>query len=243
MNFSIFLLTLFKLFLQPAPELPRIQDYNTVFVHHYYCLQYNEYLEQASWVAYELTREEVEGKTKRGNYFRPDPLIKSGSASPDDYKYSGYDKGHLAPAADMKISQLAMSESFLMSNITPQKPGLNRRKWAQLERIVRNWAIENSTLLISSGPIFVPGKKIKYIGKNKVAVPHYFFKVIAHYQGSEIKGIGFILPNKRAPGKLEDYALTIDTVEELSGLDFFYSLPSKIEESIESQIDLRLWSF
>ena len=207
-----------------------------------YSLEYNENTEQPYWVAYELTAKEVSGTVKRKNAFRPDPAISTGSAELSDYKGSGYDRGHLAPAADMKWSDQAMSESFFMSNMSPQNPSFNRGIWKKLEDLVREWAVENDKILIATGPIF-QGSSYKTMGANNVAVPTHYYKVILDYTQPELKGIGFILANEKGSNYLQEYAYSIDQVEKVTGIDFFYQLPDDIEESLESQLDLQQWSW
>jgi len=93
------------------------------------------------WVAYHLTAENVQGSANRQDDFRPDPDLPEGKRSElSDYKNSGYDRGHLAPAADFKRSEEAMSETFFLSNMAPQRPNLNRMSWSHLEEEVRTLA-------------------------------------------------------------------------------------------------------
>lgn len=208
----------------------------------YYTLKYNEKFEQAEWVAYELTRDEVLGPTKRKDTFKADPSIDTGSATLDDYKGSGYDRGHLAPAADMKMSSKSMSDSFYMSNMSPQAPGFNRGIWSLLESYVRTWAYENESIYVVTGPVLT-NNGYPTIGNNEVAIPEYYFKVILDIIGDEIKAIGFILPNEKSSQKLEEYAVTIDEVEDFTGLDFFHLLEDNYEYALESVIDVGEWNF
>jgi len=222
-------------------ELPKLKPGDVIIHHVGYVLSYNETHEQAKWVAYELTLEEVNGSFKRTNDFRCDPKAKTGSASLADYRGSGYDRGHLAPAADMKWSLKAMSESFYMSNMSPQRPSFNRGIWRRLEEQVRKWAVNNKSVYIATGGVLISG--LTKIGPNHVSVPEKFYKVILDYQEPELKGIGFILPNKGSREPLQNYAVTIDKVESVTKIDFFYALPDEIEEEIESKVDLSRWSF
>lgn len=212
-------------------------------IHRYtgFALSYNEHHEQAKWVAYKLTKSETMGSVGRTNNFRPDPNISSGSAALSDYKGSGYDRGHLAPAGDMKWSERAMSESFFMSNMSPQTPGFNRGIWKKLESSVRNWAVANREVYVVTGPVLVGNYKT--IGGNKVSVPTYYYKVILDYAQPEIKGIGFIMKNEKSSRSLSSFAVTIDEVERRTGLDFYPLLPDNIEEKIESKLDIKKWSF
>ena len=206
-----------------------------------YTLSYNEEHEQANWVAYELTAQEVQGIVSRSDDFRADPEIRTGSATLVDYRGSGYDRGHLAPAADMKWSEEAMSESFYMSNMSPQVSGFNRGIWKSLENRVRSWAVENTAVYVVTGGILSSG--LPTIGPDSVSVPEYFYKVILDYQEPELKGIGFILSNQGSKSSLKTYAVSIDSVEQRTGIDFFPSLPDDMEERLESSIDLTLWGF
>lgn len=229
--------------IHPAPdglEIPAVTNPDAVIVHTNYTLQYNERYEQADWVAYELTKKEVKGSIRRKDDFRSDPFVMTGSADLADYKQSGFDRGHLAPAGDMKFSFKAMDESFYMSNMSPQRPGFNRGIWKELETMVRRWAEEDGSLYVVTGPV-LNKKNYPTIGENKVAVPEYYYKVLLDYTEPEIKGIGFILPNRKTENPIEGFAVPIDRVEVMTGIDFFPELPDDEEENIESHADLSLW--
>ncbi len=239
MKNALFLFIFIPLFL-PAQqlELPRptggeIEKYAG------FTLEYNEQTEQAKWVAYELTRMEVRGSVDRTDNFKADPNISTGSADLSDYKKSGYDRGHLAPAGDMKWSREAMNESFFMSNMSPQLPAFNRGIWKKLEEQVREWAVDNDKILVVTGPIITKGYET--IGENEVAIPAFYYKVILDITEPNIKGIGFILPNKKVEDPLSEYAMTIDEVERATGIDFFYQLPDEKETILESRLELRKW--
>jgi len=177
----------------------------------------------------------------RTNDFRIDYKVKTGSASLSDYMGSGYDRGHLAPAGDMKWSSTAMSESFFMSNMSPQHPSFNRGIWKKLEGSVRNWADDNGEIHVVTGPIL--NGQFSTIGYNGVSIPNYYYKVILDYQEPEIKGIGFILPNQKSKSSLQSFSVSIDEVERRTGIDFYHALPDEIENQIESSIDVSKWSF
>ena len=221
--------------------LPSHTSNHQIIEHSAYILEYNETYEHAEWVIHLLTKDRVAGSFKRTDNFRPDPKVKTGSASLADYKGSGYDRGHLAPAADMNWSKNVMSESFFMSNMSPQKPGFNRGIWKNLESIVRTWAIENDEIYIVTGPVL--SDNLSAIGTNKVAIPEYYYKIILDYKEPEIKGIGFVLPNESSKISLNKYAVTIDSIETLVGIDFFPVLEDNLEENIESRIELNKWAF
>ncbi len=223
-------------------EMPKPIEGEQIIQHDGYTLSYNEEYEQASYVAYKLTQNELYGPYERKDNFREDPLVKTGSASLDDYKGSGYDRGHLCPAADQKESENAMSESFYMSNMSPQAPDFNRRIWADLEGCVRTFADNNLEIYVTTGPVLTDGP-YKTIGENEVAVPNYYYKVILDYTNPEIKAIGFVLPNEKADKSLEEYALSVDEVEKITNIDFFVNLPDDVERELESTYDVRQWEF
>lgn len=222
-------------------ELPAYKLGDPVFVYPGYTLKYNEKFEQPEWVAYELTKEEVYStEAVRTNKFISDPGIPTGSATSADYEHSGYDRGHLAPAADMKFSTEAMRSCFYYSNMSPQKPAFNRGIWASLEAMVRNWAVENEAIYIVTGPI-LDKETYPTIGPNEVAVPEFFYKVILDYREPEIKAIGFILRNAADKQEILESACTIDHVEALTGIDFFPALPDEEENRLEAENDITLW--
>lgn len=222
-------------------ELPKITFKDAVIHHTGFSLSYNETHEQANWVAYELTKAETVKIYNRTDKFIEDPKVKTRTANDKDYASSGYDRGHLAPAADMVWSATAMAESFYYSNISPQNPGFNRGIWKKLEELVRTWAVENESIYIATGPVLSKG--LPSVGANKVSVPKYYYKVILDYKEPEIKGIGFILENTSSTQKLQNYAVSIDSVEKFTGIDFFTSLPDEQEEFIEKTLCLPCWSW
>ena len=141
----------------------------------------------------------------------------------------------------MKWSSTAMSESFYMSNMSPQKPGFNRGIWKKIEGNVRNWASDNGEIYVVTGPILTGS--YSSIGSNQVSIPEYYYKVILDYKEPDLKGIGFILPHQKSSSLIQSLAVTIDEVERRTGINFYYSLPDKIEEQVESNIDISKWSF
>ena len=215
--------------------------------HTHFTLSYSEADEQAEWVAYRLTRDELRNVAEREDNFREDPKVLSGSASPDDYRRSGYDRGHLAPAGDMGFSEEAMSESFYMSNISPQDRAFNRGIWRTLEGQTRDWAAENGSLYVVTGGVLA--EKIEVIGrKNKVTVPKYFYKILLDLgepglDGSDIKAMAFLLPNEGSDASLSEFVISIDSLESRTGIDFFPALPDDLEAKLESSVSLNGWRF
>lgn len=221
-------------------EVPKIGNDGQLIKHEGYCLLYDERHEQAKWVSYQLTKAETVKHYKRTDKFKPDPKVATGSAAGDDYLGSGYDRGHLAPAADMGWSAMAASESFYYSNMSPQVPRFNRGIWKKLEEIVRDWAIESGAVYVVTGPVLTTG--LQTIGSNQVSIPKYFYKVILEYGETGVKGIGFVLPNSGSRECLRNYAVSIDVVEEITGIDFFCSLENDQETVIERIVCLNCWN-
>ena len=205
-----------------------------------YALGYIEYHEQPAWVIYIMTKAEATTKVaKRIDKFRSDPEIPTGSATPSDYRRSGYDRGHLAPAADMAFSVQTMADSFFMSNMSPQKPAFNRGIWKDLEALVRYFAITERKIVVVTGPI-LPKKKSVTIGTNQVTVPTHYYKVIFDLTPPQ-KMIGFILPNEGSDEPLATFAVTVDAVEKATGLNFFSKVPKEEQERLERTISTKAW--
>lgn len=209
-----------------------------------YALGYSETHEQAAWVIYRLTAEEVKTKAaKRDDSFKEDPAIPTGSATLADYRNSGFDRGHLAPAADMGYSVQTMEDSFYMSNMSPQSPDFNRGVWKRLEEQIRAFAITEGDIYIVTGPVLPKTKtEAKSIGDNEVTVPSAFYKVIWDRTPPE-KMLGFVLPNEGSNRTLKDFAVTVDAVEQLTGLNFFSELPTEKQEDLESTITINAWKW
>ena len=226
-------------------EIPLVLKGEKIINHAGYSFVYSEEHEQAKWVAYVLNNKELDGTFGRSDNFREDSSVYSGSASNLDYAKSGYDRGHLAPAADMKWSEKAMSESFYYSNMSPQLPAFNRGIWKILEEKLRDWALENDSILIVTGPI-LPSKnqkKLATIGPNSVTVPAYYYKAILDFKKEKSKSIAFVLPNKGSKLPLKSFVVTIDSLEKLSKIDFFYKLDDKLETKVESLTCKECWTW
>ncbi len=200
-----------------------------------YTASYNNKMKNPNWVAWELTRKETVGKEDRSDKFVPDPDLPEPRVKSSDYTRTGYDRGHLAPAADMKWNPRAMEESFYMSNICPQHKNLNRGDWNDLEDACRAWAKKYGTVYIACGPIYDHSKP-KRIGASKVAVPDRFFKVVLIYNRKDPMAFGFIFPNIARSQELKKYQVTVDDIENITGFDFFSRLPDHVEDYIEAEI-------
>lgn len=202
-----------------------------------YLLSHNADRKTPDWVLERLTPDRFSGpgdRKEQGNPFAPDPDLPKGKrAEKADYEASGFDRGHMAPAATMKFSEQATEESFYLSNMAPQVGiGLNRHIWADLEGLARDWTCERKEVIVITGPIYDEETKLKTLGDSNVAVPHAFFKIA--YVPAQRRAIAFILPNKKVDKKgkkswdvLKQYIVTIETVEERTGLAFLQSLPKR----------------
>ncbi len=213
---------------------------NELVRHTGYVVSHNSKWKIPNWVGYELTRREVAGTNPRNDAFAPDPDVRGHKAELADYKGAGYDRGHMAPAADMKWSKKVMRESFYLSNMCPQNPSLNRGDWNDLEEVVRKWAKRDSAIVVVCGPIV--SKRPVTIGHGKVAVPKAFFKVVLSPYAKHPSAIGFIMPNEKGNNPLRSYAKSVDDVEQATGFDFFSSLPDSVETVVESHYDLKYWN-
>ena len=216
-------------------EIPKYDVDDTIIKHRGYTLSYNSKYKQANWVAYLLTRTSTSLRTRfqRGEFFAPDPMI-PGTDFSIDYKKSGYDRGHLAPAADMGYSMETMVQSFFYSNMSPQLPRFNRGIWKKLEMQVRNWAFEFDSLYVVTGPIF--DSVMQTIGPHRVAVPKAYFKVLLQKLNGDWVGIGFILSNSIQNFDYRDFIVSIHKVEELTRIDFFCQLNDTVENEVESSV-------
>jgi len=231
----IFLLSVGILFAQKY--LP--SSHGELVEHTYITLSYSEADEQAEWVYYELTPEFVAGNAKRSDDFRQDPKVSTASAQLSDYAGSGYDRGHLCPAGSMTINGTAMSESFYLSNMSPQLPAFNRGGWKELETLVRKWVAEYDRLYVITGPV-LRGANM-HIGPDKVTVPNFYYKVI--YAPNQGEMIAFVMPNAKIDHELKEYAVAVDEVERLTGIDFFAGMEDKMETRLEGNVAVTKWDF
>jgi len=228
-------------------EIPSMSDDITSQIRHYtgYTLSYNNETRLPNWVAYELTGKEAQGDNPRKDKFARDPQVKGAQADKEDYRNSGWDRGHMAPAGDMKWSTKAMDETYYFTNICPQNHELNSGDWKELEEKCRKWAEKYGSVYIVCGPIITENIHGK-LGENKIVIPDKFFKVILIQKDGKWQGAGFLFNNPpkrksrlstKAPASrpLESYMVTIDEVESITGLDFFHKLPDSVEKAVEQQ--------
>ncbi len=230
-------------FADNSKYLPTNNNQNLIVSHPEFTLSYNEEHEQPDWVAYEITKTEANTDRKRCNCFYEDDKILTESATPEDYVGTGFDKGHLSPAAANNISDSVNKESFLMSNMSPQLPSFNRGIWAKLEKHIRDLLkkddINFDKIYVVTGPVFT--NNLGKIGANKVTIPGYFYKALLRFEDDKIKTIGFLLPHIGATGDLKKYATPINTIETLTGLNFFSDLDDSKENNAEFRLETGVW--
>lgn len=210
--------------------------------HFAYTVDYNPDWYIPNWVAYVLTREHTTGNYKRLNSFSPDPNISDPVLHEDYTNNSGkYDRGHMAPAADMKWSSQAMSESFYTSNICPQNSNLNREDWNDIEELVRDYARTYDSIYVVCGPIV--DAEHQTMGRyHEIAIPSAFFKAIARKSGGDWYALGFICSNTSGSKPIMTYTVSIDEIESRTGHDLFSALPDNIEAKMEGAVNLENWS-
>ncbi len=217
-------------------------------------LSYAPQYKQARWVAHIITPDVINGIVFRTNDFRPDTMVTSGSAVEADYFLTavkpdsslvydgfGYDRGHLAPSADFRWSQKALSESYLYSNMSPQVADFNRGAWGDLEDAIRGYLYRNPTtqLYVLSGPVLKAGLPVIERGVNKVSIPETYWKVI--YDPAKNEAIGFIMPNRKIEEPLLKFAVSVAEVENLTGLNFFSKLDPVIQQKMEAKANPAIW--
>jgi len=219
-----------KFYLADFSFLP-LYDSSSVVKHRYYSLSYNEDNEQPDWVAYTIIPERLESLVDRPGYFRVDTLVATGSANQKDYTKSGYDRGHLVPAADMQFDSLAIRETFFYSNISPQLPGFNRGIWKRLEKYTRDHSAQYDSLMVITGPVIT--SSTRSIGDNEVTIPDSFYKMLIQFYGNNVSVTSYLIPHTSSKTDLSEFIVSVDSIEALTGLDFLYHLPDKLENKLE----------
>lgn len=205
-----------------------------------FIVSFNRTHHQPNYSAWILTGQHTDGPNSRSDKFAADYNI-DGCATIDDYRNSGYDRGHMAPAGDMKWSADAMDASFLLTNISPQAKRLNQGAWKKLEEKTRRWAQRDSILIIVCGPILTD-RITKTIGDSHVSVPSRYFKAILAPYTDPPRAIAFIMNNGYVDGGIQAAAVSVDQAEAITGFDFFSALPDSIENIIESQNRFSQWT-
>jgi endonuclease G len=204
-----------------------------------YSLSYNPELLIPNWVAWRLTADHAEGDCPRDNTFYEDEDVPFPKATNEDYRGSGWSRGHMCPAGDNKWDAEAMRESNMLTNICPQHASLNSGLWNVIEHDCRKWAKKYGCVYIVCGPVLL-NKEHETIGRNKVVVPEAFYKVILRLN-PEPSAIGFIVRNNEGMKKKDQFINTVDDVERITGIDFFPALPDSIEDKIEAYSNINDW--
>jgi len=217
--------------------LPIQRDY--VLDYTGFILEFDTMHRNATWVCYMLCQAKLGDGVERASNFRQERRL--GSLSPRDVEYrnSGFDRGHLAPAADMSYSSQSMYDSFFLTNASPQVPSFNRGIWKQLEGKVRDFAIEKDTIWVITGPVLTSA--LPKIENTNISIPEIYYKVIYKPNIEGGQGIAFLMKNEEGTGQLMNFAVSIDSVEAITGLNFFPLLSPQQEKQIESTFDIDWW--
>jgi endonuclease G len=211
----VFISTL--VFSQTLPQ--KIDEDNQIREYNGYIISYNETCEQANWVYYVIKPSDLIGdRTRRRNNFRVDDSIKTVTAELKDYRGSGYDRGHLKPSGDEPTDSTQMSETFYMSNISPQEPSFNRGIWKKLENRVRAIVMESDSVVVITGGVLKEG--LKTIGDNKVCVPNHYFKVLYIYKADNLEILCFLIPNKKSDESIYTYIVDLSTLQDFVSIEF-----------------------
>lgn len=224
-----------------AVEIPSYSEHVTeqIIKRKAYTLSYNKDTKCPNWVAWHLTAEHADGNISRDQSYYEDEDVPIPRATNDDYRGSGWSRGHMCPAGDNKWDEVAMRESNLLTNICPQDQSLNSGLWNSIEMDCRKWAKKYDDIYIVCGPIFF-NREHETIGANKVVVPEAFFKVILCLQGKP-KAIGYVVRNNGGTKKRDLFVNTVDDVERITGIDFFPALPDSIENEVEAYANINEW--
>lgn len=212
-----------------------------VIHHEGYSLSYSEPHEQAEWVAYELKKDHLSNNNFKRPYFEIDKAVKTGAADWRNYRNSGYDRGHLCPAGDRKYSKSAHDETFLTSNISPQRNEFNSGIWNRLEQKVRYWASRYDGVFVVTGGVL--NGPMETIGEEKVAVPNYFYKILIDSNTGKTRMLAFLIPHEATNKPLYDFVVSVDEVEALTGIDFFHELEDGLENELEASRSYKDWIF
>tara|TARA_R110002096_G_scaffold119510_1_gene259072 strand:+ start:10643 stop:11452 length:810 start_codon:yes stop_codon:yes gene_type:complete len=209
--------------------------------HESYSLSYSETHEQAEWVAYELKKSHLSNSNYKRPYFEIDKAVKTGAAHWRNYKNSGYDRGHLCPAGDRNYSKSAHDETFLTSNISPQNHEFNAGIWNSLEQKTRYWASKYDGVFVVTGGVLKG--EMQTIGDEEVSIPNQFYKVLIDNNSGKTKMIGFLMPHQNSNKPLYEFVVSVDSIEKLTGIDFFPELDDAIENKLEASSNYKNWSF
>lgn len=207
-----------------------------------YSVAYHLGWQQPQWVAYRLGGEQQRERVERKGFsFREDPFLSGSTLENQDFKGTGYSRGHLKPAADSKSSARAMQESFYYTNMSPQLPSFNSGVWNSLEMWVRRVAGASDRLYVATGPCFLDAP-LDYMGRKRVPVATHFYKALLKRDVDKWHAVGFVVPHDLSrKAKTWEFSVTVDSLEKLTGIDFFPLLPDSIELDVEACVDESAW--
>jgi len=229
----------------PSSTSFNLNHFNRIFRNSSFMVGYSDYRGNPLWVTYKLSQIPSNSRRlKRPSSFSSD-WRNITSIKQTDYTNSGYDRGHLAP--NYAISRLygkeAQKSTFLMTNISPQKPNLNRKIWQRLEEVeVKYFTKKFKKIWVTTGPIF--DKKItKLKSSDYVEIPDAFYKIfVGVNDNQEPKMLALIIPQTvKGYEPFSKFVVTVDKVEELSGFDFFSKLDDRLESKLEASKDMKPW--
>ncbi len=220
--------------------LPAGAPQGKIIRHTGYTLHYSPQYRQAAWTLVQLTRARAQGTVETPEDYRPDPEVTAGAVAPLDLQGTGFDRGMLVPPGNLRWSKTAAGEAYLMSNVSPMRPAFRRGLWAEFEKMTRAWAVANEEIYIVTGPVLKEG--LSPAGKSGVPAPEQFFAAVLDNREPEIKAVGFVFPNGQSKKALLEYAVSVDEVERITGLNLFANLPDQMENAFEAVADTSRWS-
>ncbi|SCY44306.1 endonuclease G [Nonlabens sp. Hel1_33_55] len=217
-----------------------IPNSNNQIIHHKsYSLSYNEQHEQAEWTVHVLRPSDIKRAEYKRPYFEIDDMVSTGAASWRNYKNSGYDRGHLVPAGDRRGSLEDYEETFLTSNISPQRHDFNSGIWNRLEQKVRYYAQKEDGIYVITGSILE--NNLESIGSENVSVPKRFYKILYKSSNGKKSMLAFLIPHQETSQSIYDFVVSVDSIEQLTGTDFFSQLPDNLEEDLERATNRSGW--
>lgn len=221
-----------------------------------YSLGYSGFMKSALWVCETIDPAELAGEADRRDRFQEDPLAPEAlRARLEDYRGSGYDRGHLAAAGNFKSEQTENDESFYLTNVAPQVPAFNQRIWAALEEWTREYVRASSqrVFVTTGGFLYDPAEEdpatadgfaeYRVIGSGEVAAPSHFYKILLRCSEAGCTALAFTLENRAyaRPFRLAEHLVAIDWIEERTGLDFFADCADDAEAALEAARAPDLW--
>lgn len=207
-----------------------------------FTVNFNKDNHTPNYVAWELLSSETTGSVNRNDYnYWVDTSLEG--CLDIDFAYStyGYERGHMCPAADSKWSKEAMNDCMVIANMVPQYRALNAGLWETLEEKERAWARRDGAIWIVSGPVYYDTDDL-YLGRSKARAPSACFKAFLYNDEVAPRAIAFIFTNGTNPGNIQDYAMSIDDLEQELGIDLFSALPDEIENAVEATFSFADWN-